>query len=83
MFTNSKRKKLQNQLVDTWVENFLLKKKLENYEQAFGDIAIAIQNKGIVPKYQEHVTRKHRDEWPELWRAIDRALTVFNYKKED
>jgi hypothetical protein len=83
MFISSKRKELQKRLVDTWVDNFLLKKKLENYEQAFGDIVTAIENKGKVPKYQEHVTKKHRDEWPDLWRAIDKALIIFDYKKEN
>ena len=83
MFISSKRKELQKRLVDTWVENFLLKKKLENYEQAFGDISAAIENKGKMPKYQDFITQKHRDEWPDLWQAIDRATTVFNHKKED
>jgi hypothetical protein len=83
MLVSSKVKQLQKQLVEVWVANFLLKKRIENYERAFGDIFAAIENKGKMPKYQDFVARKHRDEWPDLWQAIDRATTVFNHKKED
>jgi hypothetical protein len=36
------------------------------------DLLKAVRNKGRVPEYHDKVTKKHRAEWPALWRAIDK-----------
>jgi hypothetical protein len=33
-----------------------------------------IANAGPVPKYHYHVMRKHRSEWPALWKSIDKLI---------
>lgn len=50
--------------------------KIENerYRSIFKDIEKAVNDAGLVPKYHHHVMKKHRDEWPTLWKAIDRLL---------
>ncbi len=31
----------------------------------------AIEDEGCMPSYHRKVMRKHRSEWPTLWRALD------------
>lgn len=38
----------------------------------------AIEDKGRVPKYQEFVMKKHRDEWAALWEALDDLCAEYN-----
>lgn len=68
--------------VNTWMkaaEKFssdaaLAKIQNEKYRSIFNDIEKTIKDAGVVPKYHHHVMKKHRDEWPTLWKALDRLL---------
>jgi hypothetical protein len=72
--------------VNTWMKaaekfsNDAVHAKMENdrYRSIFEDIEKAVKDAGIVPKYHHHVMKKHRDEWPTLWKAIDRMLSALN-----
>ena len=36
------------------------------------EIMDAIEDEGRYPRYHREIMRRHRSEWPTLWRAIDR-----------
>ena len=55
----------------------------DKYLSILVDIKNAIDNAGPVPKYHNHIIRKHRSEWPTLWKAIDRALNIFSDDEND
>jgi hypothetical protein len=44
--------------------------------KAIEKMILAIQVEGPVPQYHRHVMRKHRSEWPTLWRAIDEIVAI-------
>lgn len=44
--------------------------------QAIQKLIDAINNEGPVPLYHRHVMRKHRSEWPTLWKAIDEIVSL-------
>lgn len=54
------------------------KTKYDSLIQAIHD---AIKNEGISPHYHRRVMRKHRRQWPTLWRAIDNLLEEFEKSK--
>lgn len=62
---------LQNSLMRAQEEIKFLRHTLKNIENA-------ITQEGPVPQYHRHVMRKHRSEWPVLWKAIDNAIKVVN-----
>ena len=56
------------------LEAFYATKERDIYKECFQEILKAIQDEGLVPLYHRHVMRKHRSEWPTLWKAIDKAI---------
>ena len=36
----------------------------------------AVQDEGRVPEYHRLIMARHREEWPALWVAIDRLLSL-------
>lgn len=47
------------------------------YDSLIQAIYDAIKNEGISPDHHRRVMRKHRRQWPTLWRAIDNLLEEF------
>lgn len=82
MFKRREQRELEAKLVEAWIENFFLKKKVKNTDLAIEALVTAIQNKGPVPQYHNHVMRKHREEWPKLWEALDKVVEAY-YLRED
>lgn len=80
---NARETELEGKLVEVWIENFFLKKKLSNLEKATTELVKAIRDKGAVPQYHNHVMRKHRDEWPTLWQAIDNIVKAHNTREKE
>ena len=78
---SSRAKKQEQQLVEAWVELFFLKKQNDEMRDAIYDIIAAIEDKGAVPQYHNHVMRKHKEEWPTLWKAINKAIKAYNSDK--
>lgn len=84
MYSNRKKKEHQAQLITIWVEKLALKKRNDNLEEVTRQIVKAIEDKGKVPKYHDHVMRKHRDEWPALWQALDNLVSMYqDYDKRN
>lgn len=81
MFKRREHRELESRLIEAWIENFFLKKKVNNMEKATAELIRAVKNKGPVPQYHSHVMKKHREEWPALWKAID-SLTEAYYLRE-
>lgn len=52
---------------------------MNDKDKAIEMIRSAIINEGPVPQYHRHVMRKHRQEWPTLWKGID-ALLASHYE---
>lgn len=48
--------------------------KPKTVEEALTMLRRAIEDEGPVPSYHRRIMRRHRDEWPTLWRAIDALL---------
>lgn len=42
--------------------------------RAVAAIVAAIQNEGPEPAFHREAIRRHRREWPSLWRALDKLL---------
>lgn len=49
---------------------------MSELENAIQKLIDAINNEGAVPLYHRHVMRKHRSEWPTLWKAIDEIVAI-------
>lgn len=79
---SSRAEKQEQQLVEAWVELFFLKKQNDEMKNAISSIIAAIEDKGAVPQYHNHVMRKHKEEWPTLWNAIDKAIKAYYIKPE-
>lgn len=45
-------------------------------DEAISEIRAAIFNSGRVPSYHSEVMAKHRREWPTLWHALDKLISV-------
>lgn len=60
------------------IEAALIKFERDTYKSILLELEKAIKDAGVVPKYHHHVMKKHRDEWPTLWKALDRMLSVLN-----
>lgn len=43
-------------------------------EKAIAAVVRAIRDPGPVPSYHYEVMRRHRQEWPSLWAALDALL---------
>ena len=43
------------------------------HTKQLSDIRATIHNEGPNPEYHRMVMRKHRSEWPALWKALDEA----------
>jgi hypothetical protein len=56
------------------IEATLIKIERDTYLSMMKDVHRAVADVGPVPQYHAHVMRKHRAEWPKLWKAIDRIL---------
>jgi hypothetical protein len=74
--------------VNTWMKAseklsldlFHTKNERDLYRQCLVQMLNAIKDEGAVPQYHRHVLRKHRSEWPVLWKAIDSAMTILENK---
>jgi len=49
-------------------------KKMADLMEALTELYIAINDKGSVPEYHEEIRKRHRKEWPMLWKAIDKVI---------
>jgi hypothetical protein len=49
---------------------------MSDLEKAVEKLIAAIKVEGPVPQYHRHVMRKHRSEWPSLWKAIDEIVSL-------
>lgn len=58
----------------TSMEAFYANVEKDAYKKCIEEILKAIENEGAVPLYHRHVMRKHRSEWPTLWKAIDNSI---------
>lgn len=83
MFKRRDNQETESKLVEAWIENFFLKKKVENIETATAELVRAIRDKGAVPQFHNHVMRKHREEWPALWKAIDNIVKAYDLREKD
>jgi hypothetical protein len=83
MFSDKSRRerKLQGELTEARIENYFLKQKSKNTETAIANLIAAVKNNGPVPQYHRHVMKKHRDEWPTLWKAIDAIIEMNDERK--
>ena len=79
---STREAQLQEKLVEAWIENFFLKKKTSNMENAIAELVKAIRDKGAVPQFHNHVLRKHRSEWPVLWKAIDNIVKEYDAREK-
>ena len=50
---------------------------MSDLEKAVEKLIAAIKVEGPVPQYHRHVLRKHRSEWPTLWKAIDEISAIY------
>lgn len=50
---------------------------MSELDKAIRKLLDAIQVEGPVPQYHRHVMRKHRSEWPTLWKAIDDIASLY------
>ncbi len=50
---------------------------MSEIDEAIERLIAAINVEGPVPQYHRHVLRKHRSEWPTLWKAIDQIVTAY------
>lgn len=48
----------------------------EKIEKGLTDLLAAIQDSGSHPVAHREIVRRHREEWPTLWRAIDDLLNA-------
>lgn len=83
VFKRREQRELEGKLVEAWIENFFLKKKVKNTDLAMAALVTAIQDKGAVPQYHAHVMKKHREEWPALWAAIDKIVEAYYLREND
>jgi hypothetical protein len=63
------------------IDATMLKIERDKYLSILMDIKNAIDVVGPVPQYHYHVMRKHRSEWPTLWKAIDKAVQDISNEK--
>lgn len=56
------------------IEGMSARTELVALKSAVWEIKQAIENAGPVPQYHYHVMRKHRSEWPTLWKSIDKLI---------
>lgn len=47
-----------------------------NLIDALNDVRRAVRDQGPVPAHHRAVLRRHREEWPALWRALDRLILI-------
>lgn len=47
--------------------------EIERLRSVISDIQKAVTDEGRSPAHHQKVIRKHRKEWPVLWKAIDKA----------
>lgn len=83
MFNRRKHRELESKLVEAWIDNFFLKRKVADLEKATAGLVRAIRDKGAVPQYHNHVMKKHRDEWPALWQAIDNIVKAHDLQEKE
>lgn len=49
---------------------------MSDLDKSIQKLIDAIKVEGPVPQYHRHVMRKHRAEWPALWKAIDEIVLL-------
>lgn len=50
--------------------------EIELLRSRLNEIVWAVINEGKVPTYHRAIVKKHRKEWPYLWKQIDKAVKV-------
>lgn len=53
-------------------DNARLADKLDEVRGLLRDLIAAIENPGSHPDHHKYIMKKHRQEWPTLWKTIDR-----------
>lgn len=48
--------------------------EIENLRGLLNNIISAVTDEGKVNTYHRAIVRKHRSEWPYLWKQIDKAV---------
>lgn len=51
------------------------------YKKMCEDIVYAVLNEGAFPRYHKSLLKKHRSEWPFLWKRIDVAIGFVKEQK--
>jgi len=59
---------------DLKAENEKLWDKIAEQDEVEGDLRSAITVAGPRPDIHRRIMRRHREEWPTLWKAIDNLL---------
>lgn len=60
------------------IDATIAKLERDKYLSLIMEIKKSIEIEGPVPQYHRHVLRKHRSEWPVLWKAIDEVVAILN-----
>lgn len=55
-----------------------VKAERDQYKKLALDIVNSVKNEGRNPEYHRGVLKRHRREWPYLWKRIDRAIAYFD-----
>lgn len=83
MFRRREHREIEGRLIEAWIENFYLKRKVNNMDKATAALVKAVRDKGAVPQFHNHVMRKHREEWPTLWKAIDSLIEAYDLRDRE
>lgn len=76
-----KSKREQEQFaISQWIYSEKHRHDLAELSKHVYNVIRAIDEKGLVPKYHDFVLKKHRDEWPQLWAALDDLRYYVNDK---
>ena len=51
-----------------------LRAEIASLEKKLASIVSAITDEGRMPEYHQQIMKKHRQEWPTLWQALDEIL---------
>lgn len=52
--------------------------ELTHLKSRVWELHSAIENAGINPRFHHKIMKKHRKEWPTLWKVIDRLVTQYD-----
>jgi hypothetical protein len=66
--------RLRHVVADLTGESVLLEHEIERLRSLLIGIQRAITEEGRSPAHHQQVMRRHRKEWPSLWKAINKAM---------